>query len=145
MKLVSRPVSLGYPSHVTPITLLAPGRRRAGAARASNTVVPRTRWWVLLAATLVAAACGGRPARQVDQHAQAESLQQRCCESLTGPGRDQCLAALPRVDDPWVARTDRNQDTYACVARYFVCDPTTGAATTSSAQAQLECVEELDD
>jgi hypothetical protein len=144
MKLVSRPVSLGYPSHVTPITLLSPGQARGGAARPSNTVVRTTRWWVLLAGALVIAACGG-PARTVDQHAQAESLQQRCCESLTGPGRDQCLAGLPRVDDPWVARTDRNQDTYACVARYFVCDPATGTATTGSAQAQLECVEELDD
>ena len=36
-----------------------------------------------------------------------------------------------------------NQSTFACVVDHFTCDPTTGHATKDSAQAQLECIQDL--
>jgi hypothetical protein len=88
------------------------------------------------------AACGGSP--RGDTYAKATHAQEQCCEQLSGATRDECLQKLVRVSDPEVAATPANQDQYACVTEHFVCDPTTGHATQPSAQAQLDCIQDLD-
>jgi hypothetical protein len=90
---------------------------------------------------IAAAACGG--GRHGDTYARATDVQQQCCEHVAGDARTSCLSGIVRVDDPQVAHTSANQSTYGCVTEYFSCDATTGHATTSSAQAQLECIQDL--
>ena len=107
------------------------------------TVVPTRRWWIAI--TLALAACGGGGGKQADTYARANDAQQQCCEQLSGGPRDQCLSQVVRVDEPGVATTDANQATYGCVVRHFVCDPATGHPTAPSAQAQLECIQDLGD
>jgi hypothetical protein len=87
------------------------------------------------------AACGGRG--HGDTYARATDVEQVCCEHLDGPGRDRCLSGIVRVDDAEVARSHANQSTYSCIATHFTCDAQTGRATTASAQAQLDCIEDL--
>lgn len=98
-----------------------------------------TRWWIAL--TLVLAACGG--SHHTDTYAKATSAQQACCEHLSGGDRDRCLQQIVRVDQPDVAQSSPNQATYACVEEHFVCDPHTGHATQPSAQAQMDCIQDL--
>jgi hypothetical protein len=86
------------------------------------------------------AACGGTHG---DTYARATDAQQGCCEHLAGDARTSCLSAIVRIEDAQVAHTSANQSTYACVTDYFTCDPTSGHATTTSAQAQLECIQDL--
>jgi hypothetical protein len=102
-------------------------------------VTRRLRLWI--AFTLLVA-CGG--GRRGDTYARATHQQEECCEQLSGPTRDDCLRKLVRVGDPEVAKTSTNQDQYACVTEHFVCDPTTGHATQQSAQAQLDCIQDLE-
>ena len=94
-------------------------------------------------ATLCAllAACGGRAHQDTYQHATA--AEQQCCEHLAGGARDQCLRGIVRVDDPAVATSSTNQQTFECVEDHFVCDASTGKATRDSAQAQLDCIADL--
>lgn len=101
-------------------------------------------WLAALAASLAAAtgACGGGGGR-TDSYQKATSKQESCCEHLEGAPRDQCLGQIVRVDDPAVATTDANQDTYRCVESNFTCDPATGHATQESAQAQYDCIASL--
>ena len=94
-------------------------------------------------AALLLAACGGGGGKKADTYARATDAQQDCCENLTGPARDQCLGEVVRVEDQGVAKTDTNQATYACVIEHFTCDPKTGHPTQPSAQAQLECIQDL--
>lgn len=100
-------------------------------------------WLAALAASLAAAtgACGG--GSHTDSYAKATSKQESCCEHLDGAPRDQCLGQIVRVDDPAVASTDANQDTYHCVETHFTCDPSTGHASQESAQAQYDCIAAL--
>lgn len=96
-------------------------------------------------AALWLAACGGGdrgPAKRGDTYAAATSAQEQCCEHLAA-GRDDCLREIVRVDDAAVAGSDANQATYACVQEHFACDPGTGRATQPSAQAQLDCIQDL--
>lgn len=86
------------------------------------------------------AACGGRGHGNTYEH--ATHVQEACCEHLGGPGRDQCLAAIPRVA-PEVQGVAANQASYACVVDNFVCDPGSGHATPASVQAQFDCVDAL--
>jgi hypothetical protein len=113
---------------------------------ARNTVATLTRRWIVsLALAVAVAACGGGGGgKPKNTYARASHAQEQCCEQLAGDARAQCLQALVKVEDPAVAATRTNQDTYACVARHFVCDPSTGHATQASAQAQLECIQDLD-
>jgi hypothetical protein len=90
-----------------------------------------------LAATL---GCGGRHG---DTYAKGTNAQESCCENLAGEARAACLQKIVRVEDPNVAASRVNQDTYACVVEHFVCDAATGAATKDSAQSQLECIQDL--
>ncbi|HUJ62186.1 MAG TPA: hypothetical protein VLX92_26950 [Kofleriaceae bacterium] len=93
------------------------------------------------ALALALAACGG--GRHGDTYAKATDMQQQCCEHLASEQRDQCLKQIVRVGDPEVARTATNQTQYACVQDHFVCDPATGRATRDSAQAQMDCLQDL--
>ena len=120
--------------------------RREQPATARHTTPPRVRHgWILgVAAALAGAlgACGGGGGK-VDNYQRATSEQETCCEMLSGGERDQCLSEIVRVDDPAVAKTDANQDTYRCVEQNFVCDPQTGRATQDSAQRQYDCIAAL--
>ena len=117
----------------------------AAAVREQRTTAKRPsvarvlRLWI----AITLAACGG--GHRGDTYAKATHEQEQCCEVLSGPTRDDCLAKLVRVDDPEVAKTRANQDQYACVTEHFVCDPATGHATQPSAQASLDCIQDLDE
>jgi hypothetical protein len=116
--------------------------RLAPSAASTRRVYPRRLTTVALAPLLaIAAACGGHKRQDTYQHATA--IEQQCCEHLTGAPRDQCLQSIVRVSDPAVASSSTNQDTFACVEDHFVCDAQTGRATKQSAQAQLDCIADL--
>ena len=89
------------------------------------------------------AACGGSP--HGDTYARGTEIEQQCCEHLGGGTRDKCLSDIVRVDDAKVRDHPANQSTYRCVTDNFTCDGTTGHATQASAQAQLECIQDLSD
>lgn len=89
---------------------------------------------------LALAACGGGHG---DTYAKGTQVQEQCCEHLSGDGRSTCLQHVVKVDDPAVQKSKANQSTYACVVDHFSCDASTGHATTASAQAQLECIQDL--
>ena len=119
--------------------VLATMMREQRATPRSNTVARVLRLWI----AITLAACGSSHRHRGDTYARGTHAQEQCCEVLSGPSRDDCLSKLPRVDDPEVAKTSMNQDQYACVSEHFVCDPTTGHATQPSAQAQLDCIQDL--
>jgi hypothetical protein len=118
--------------------VLATAVREQHVTPRSNTVPRVLRMWI----AITLAACGG--GHRGDTYARATQEQEQCCEQLSGATRDECLRKLVRVSDPEVARTSTNQDQYACVTEHFVCDPTSGHATQQSAQAQLDCIQDLD-
>jgi hypothetical protein len=89
------------------------------------------------------AACGGGP--HGDTYARATDAERDCCEHLTATTRDACLSDIVRVDDAKVREHPANQSTYRCVTDNFSCDASTGHATQASAQAQLECIQDLSD
>jgi hypothetical protein len=94
----------------------------------------------LAAALALAAACGGG-GKRVDRYQVATDQQERCCEKA--PDRDDCLRGIVRAPDADVARDPANQQTFACVQEHFECDETTGRASAASAQAQLDCIQDL--
>jgi hypothetical protein len=95
-----------------------------------------------LVVAAVAVACGGSPSKQ--SYKKAVSKQESCCGQLGDPAaREACLSGIVRVDDPAVQSSDANLATYACIERHFACDRTTGRATQPSAQAQLDCINDL--
>jgi hypothetical protein len=102
----------------------------------------RTTVWTALLASVALAACG-RGGHGGDTYAKGTHAEEACCEHLQGAGRDGCLQQIVRVDDGQVAGSSVNQSTYACVVDHFTCDPATGHATQASAQAQLECIQDL--
>lgn len=108
--------------------------------RRLTTVARAPRWIVTLGLIGALGACGGRSRGDTVQR--ATRVQEQCCEQLTGPGRDQCLAAIPRVD-PTAAPLPHAQASYACVTDNFVCEPATGHATPPSVQAQFDCIDAL--
>jgi hypothetical protein len=117
-----------------------PTNREPAVTRQRHSVVIHLRC-VLLAAGLVA--CGGGGSSR-DTYTRATDVQGACCEHLAGDARTQCLQHVIRIDDPGVAKSSFNQQTYACVIDHFTCDPASGKPTQQSAQAQLECIQELD-
>ena len=96
-----------------------------------------------VALSLLLLACGGGGGKKKDAYARGTHVQEDCCEHLSGPARDQCLQKIVRVTDPEVAKTSINQQQYACVVDNFVCDPAQGHATQASAQAQMDCIQDL--
>jgi hypothetical protein len=119
------------PANATPAAPAVYPRRPTTVARA-----PR-----LAALAILLAACGG--GKRQDSYAHATQAEQACCEHLGGGARDQCLSSLVRVDDPSVQASRTNQQTFACVEDHFQCDASTGRATKDSAQAQLDCIADL--
>lgn len=115
----------------------------------TSTALPRNRerqatpLLATVALAILAAACGGGGGKSKDTYARGTQVQEQCCENLSGPARDECLKKIVRVDDPEVARTPANQQQYACVVDNFVCDPAAGHATQASAQAQMDCIQDL--
>ena len=78
-----------------------------------------------------------------DTYARGTQVQESCCELVKGGGRDSCLKQIVRIEDRTVAGSSVNQSTFACVVDHFACDASTGHATKDSAQAQLECIQDL--
>lgn len=107
----------------------------------SFTVARRQRVWlaVAVAIALALAACGG--GKRTDTYAKATDKQSSCCMNLAGAERDKCMSEIVRIEDPAATKTPTSQQTYACVAEHFVCNPQTGRPTQPSAQAQLDCIE----
>lgn len=99
-----------------------------------------------VALAVLAAGCGGGGGgggKRKDTYAHGTQVQEECCEHLQGPDRDQCLQKIVRVGDPEVAKSDVNQQQFACVVEHFTCDPASGHATQQSAQAQMDCIQDL--
>ena len=89
---------------------------------------------------LLCAACGGAPP---NVYQRAMSDQEACCRGLADEAaRQQCLAEIVRVEQD-AERSPTNQQTFRCVDRHFACDPATGRATKASAQAQLDCIQDV--
>jgi hypothetical protein len=94
------------------------------------------------AMTLTAGGCGAT----ARSYSSAVSAQEECCGELAdAAARDECRASIRRVDGEAAASSEVNRQTFECVERYFECDPTTGRATRESAQAQLDCIDDLGD
>jgi hypothetical protein len=91
--------------------------------------------------SVLLAACGGG-GHKTDTYARATDAQQACCEHLQGDGRTGCLQKIVRVD-ALAQQSSANQSTYGCVVEHFECDPATGHATQKSAQAQIDCIQDL--
>jgi len=116
-------------------------RERSVTNRCTTVVIRGLRRWWIAAVVVVGVACGG--GKRADTYARASDVQGECCEHLAGGQRDKCLADIVRIEDRDVAKTEVNQATYACVVDHFECNPTTGHPTQPSAQAQLECIQDL--
>ena len=86
-------------------------------------------------------ACGGGKPKADNTYARATEAQQACCEHA-GANRDACLKEIVRVED-FAQQSAANQATYACVVDHFTCDAATGHATQPSAQAQIDCIQDL--
>ena len=124
-------------------TTLADSIREREVTNTRTTLVTKTsRWWIAASFALLAA-CSGGGSKKPDTYARANDVQGDCCQHLNGGSRDQCLRGIVRIDDTAVAKTDTNQATYACVVDHFQCNPETGHPTQPSAQAQLECIQDL--
>ena len=75
----------------------------------------------------------------------AVSKEETCCDKLADPAaRDACKAKIRRVDTPAAETASTNQETFQCVDRNFTCDPSTGGPTKESAQAQFDCINQLE-
>jgi hypothetical protein len=109
-----------------------------------STTAKRERWVTPVLTTLclavVVSACGGSK-KPDNTYAKATSAQQQCCEHA-GANRDACLQQIVRVED-FAQQSSANQATYACVVDHFTCDASTGHATQPSAQAQIDCIQDL--
>lgn len=123
------------------IAEIAPIRERRVTKTRHTAVRFRSRF--LGFALVWVAACGGGGSKPRDTYARATDVQADCCEHLAGDARASCLQQVVKIDDPAVAQTSVNQQTYACVVQHFACDASTGRPTPQSAQAQLECIQDL--
>jgi hypothetical protein len=104
---------------------------------------PATAGIATVALSLLLLACGGGGGKKKDTYTRGTHVQESCCENLKGPARDECLQKIVRVSDAEVAKTSVNQEQYACIVDHFVCDPAQGHATQASAQAQMDCIQDL--
>jgi hypothetical protein len=111
------------------------------AARRERLVTPGRTTLCLTVLVSLVAACGGGSKKTDNTYARATSAQQSCCEHA-GTNRDACLKEIVRVED-FAQQSEANQATYACVVDHFTCDPATGHATQPSAQAQMDCIQDL--
>ncbi len=118
--------------------------RELPVTRRRHSVVLRLRNLVWAVALAACGGGGGGGGSSGDTYTRATDVQGACCENLQGDSRTQCLQQVVRVDDAAVAKNSINQQTYACVVDHFTCDPASGRPTQASAQAQLECLQELE-
>jgi hypothetical protein len=93
-----------------------------------------------LCLVVLVSACGGGKSHD-NTYARATSAQHECCEHA-GANRDACLQQIVQVED-FAQQSAANQATYACVVDHFTCDASTGHATQPSAQAQIDCIQDL--
>jgi len=128
---------------MTPVSPVFAPDRELAVTLPRHSVVWRLRNLVV-AVALAACGGGGGGGSSKDTYTRATDVQGACCENLEGDGRTQCLQQVIRVDDAAVAKNSINQQTYTCVVDHFTCDPTSGRPTQESAQAQLECLQELE-
>lgn len=119
------------------------GTTGASAANRERIITVRSTTGLRVATLMLALAVFGCGGRHGDTYAKGTNAQESCCENVAGEARAACLQKIVRVEDPKVAASRVNQDTYACVVEHFVCDAATGAATKDSAQSQLECIQDL--
>ena len=99
---------------------------------------------LLLVAALAASALGCGAAATTNYYATAITKQEQCCDGLAdAAAKEECRAQIRRVESEQAANLDVNQETYECVDRNFQCDSATGRATRESAQAQLDCINDL--
>lgn len=99
---------------------------------------------VCLAILTTSGACGGGSGNHQESYERGISEQESCCNELGDPQeRQACMDDIVRVDDPDVVDSEENQATYRCIEENFVCNPSTGHATQESAQAQLDCIDDL--
>jgi hypothetical protein len=149
--------TLQWPGHEVAVTLASRLRRdllMIARLLSSNTHLDRTSTadrerrvtpgstTLLTALLALVVGCGGGASHK-DAYARGTQVQESCCEHLAGPGRDSCLQQIVRITDLTVAGSSVNQSTFACVVDHFSCDATSGHATKDSAQAQLECIQDL--
>jgi len=120
-----------------------PGKECEFSATPGRTTLGRLGVALALAAALVGCGGGGGGKKRGNTYVAATSVQEQCCEHLVAAAREDCLRGIVRVSDEAVASSAQNQDTYACVQEHFACDPATGRATQPSAQAQLDCIQDL--
>lgn len=136
--------SLRHHAHLDAVSrgpqVLATAIREQQVTPEKATVARVLRLWV----AITLAACGGGGGQRADTYAKGTQVQEQCCENLKDAARDECLRKIVRVSDPEVAKTEANQQQFACVTEHFVCDPATGHATQASAQAQLDCIQDLE-
>lgn len=109
------------------------------AQRDASTTLWRRNVFTLVIA--ISAGCSGNTSQT--NYARGVEVQEACCENVPDATRDQCLREVVRVADPNAQTTATNEQTYRCVVDLFVCDPASGHETPASAQAQHDCIEEL--
>ena len=109
-------------------------------------LVMRWSWrWVFLVNVPVglAALAGTLAVVPPSRHAAGGALPDLLGAGLLALATGALAGGIVRAPDPDVARAPANQATFACVQENFVCDPSTGRATAASAQAQLDCIQDL--
>ncbi len=119
----------------------SPSTARTPADRERRVTPGLTTLCLAVLAVLLGACGGGAKPKDQNTYARASSAQQECCEHAGG-NRDACLKDIVRVEE-FAQQSPQNQATYACVAENFTCDPASGHATQPSAQAQLDCIQDL--
>jgi hypothetical protein len=98
--------------------------------------------WIARTALALALATTACATTNANHYRPALATAERCCEGLSdASARSACLADVPRTEDE---ASPINQETFQCIERHFRCDPATGRATRESAQAQLDCLNDLE-
>ena len=87
-------------------------------------------------------ACGSSSKKS--HYEQAMGKQERCCQGLQDDRqRSECVDSIIRIDDASTENSDVNEATFQCVEKNFVCDKSTGKATSEASQAALDCITDL--
>ncbi|CAN5351329.1 hypothetical protein BH11MYX1_BH11MYX1_15660 [soil metagenome] len=136
---MNSPLASTNSAHFTASSTRESGRTTANRERLVTPV--RTTLCLAVLGALVSACGGGAKPKDANTYARAASAQQECCEHA-GANRDSCLKDIVQVEAS-VQESAQNQATYACVVEHFTCDPASGHATQPSAQAQLDCIQDL--
>jgi hypothetical protein len=89
-------------------------------------------------------ACAGlQHTKPTGAYDHAVAVQESCCDHLgTDDARGACKQSIARTDAE-SAGDPLSRESFGCVAEHFTCDAATGQATHESAQAQLDCIDDL--